>query len=492
YWLATTPTTDATHLGLTPVNHPLLGGMTRLADGDGLLLSGRLSARTHPWLAQHLIAGSALLPGSALVDLAIAAGDRAGLGVLRELVLAKPLHLPDEGIRVQLTVGTPDDSGECSVTIHSHRDTAADGPPGDEGEWTLHASGVLSNADRPGPVEQGVWPPPGARPLAHEGLYERLTDLGYDYGSAFRGLQAVWESGTDLYAEVALPEELHEQAAEYGIHPALLDAALHALLLDAADTPDELRLPFSYDGVALHAWGATRLRVHLSTKNNSVALTATDPTGQPVLSVDSVTMRSVTADRITTRAAAPDGLYRLVWQPIQTTDSTPAGRWAVLGSQVAGLTAVPYQDLDALDAALAAGDPAPNVLVLPYRTADEQLDAAAATRNAVREMLETVQRALADERLGAATFLLLTNSAVGVMPGEDVEDLPAAAVHGLMRTAASEHPGRFALLDIHGDHPAGAIDTAAATALSHQLPVALRDATLYGPHLTRTPSPHHT
>ncbi|NGO73301.1 type I polyketide synthase, partial [Streptomyces boncukensis] len=92
YWLETpAPATDATGLGLHTADHPLLGGMTTLADGDDLLFTGRLSTHTHPWLADHALGDTILLPGVALAELALAAGDHLGYDHLSELILEQPL-----------------------------------------------------------------------------------------------------------------------------------------------------------------------------------------------------------------------------------------------------------------------------------------------------------------------------------------------------------------------------------------------------------------
>ncbi|CAM5738015.1 SDR family NAD(P)-dependent oxidoreductase (Fragment) OS=Streptomyces tendae OX=1932 GN=GUR47_38505 PE=4 SV=1 [Streptomyces tendae] len=485
YWLDTATVSDAADVGLAPAGHPLLGGMTGLADGDGLLLAGRLSPRTRPWLAQHLIAGTELLPGAALVELAVAAGDRAGCGTLRELVLEAPLPLPADGVRLQITVGPADGDGSRPVALHSSHE---------EGDWNRHASGVLTPRARTVPAEEGSWPPPAAHPLPLDGLYDLLAGRGYAYGPAFRGLVAAWRSGTDLYGEVELPEDLHSEAAEYGLHPALLDAALHALLLAEPGDEGTVRLPFAYDGVTLHASGATRLRVRLTRNTgDSLTLTATDPAGQPVLSVDSVTLRPVPADRITGHTGgSADVPHRVEWQSLPTpAGRTAPGRWAALGAAVPGLTETAHPDPDALTAALDAGEPAPDVLVLPCRTGGER-DAQA--RAAVRDMLGLIRHCLGDERLAATRYLLLTQRAVAAVPGEDVHDLPAAAVRGLVRTAASEHPGRFALLDTgtdtgrdHATGTTGADDlrTAAATAVADGLELALRDDRMLTPRLTR-------
>ncbi|HWM06042.1 MAG TPA: SDR family NAD(P)-dependent oxidoreductase, partial [Actinophytocola sp.] len=463
YWLDT-PTG-----GLRPADHPLLGGMTTLP--DGLLLTGRISVHTHPWLADHVVAGAVLLPGAAFVELAVAAGDRVGRGRLRELVLSEPLVLTGDGVRLQVMVGAAGDS----VEIHSCRS-------GDE--WTRHASGVLTAAEPPPPAGPAAWPPPGAEPI--EPAYERLAELGYAYGPAFQGLVGAWQLGADRYVEVALPDGL---AAEYGIHPALLDAALQGLLLDA---DAELRLPFSMEGVTLHATGATALRVHLSpTGLDAATVTATDPTGTPVLTIDSVVLRPPPAAVAGTH---PDGLYRLDWQPVPTPTSAPPGRWTVLGADldlanamadragfsqpVAALSEVGVQvdrhrDLAALDAALAGGAPAPDVLVAAVAGESAPADAA-------QRILDIARYRLADERLADTRVLLLTRGAVAVTAGENIRDLPAAAARGLIRAARSEHPGQFALLDL--DNKAGGPELLAAAAGRE---LALRDGQLFEPRLVR-------
>ncbi|WP_431042205.1 type I polyketide synthase [Streptomyces sp. P1-3] len=512
YWLDTPVATgDATGLGLTSADHPLLGGMTTLADGDGLLLTGRLSRRTHPWLADHAVAGTVLLPGAAIVEVAVAAGDRVGCDRLREVVLEEPLTIPDDGgVRLQVTVGPADASGERPVAVHSRRETAEGGEPWEDGQWTRHAAGVLAVGGHPAPAGQEAWPPPGAAPLPADGLYERLTDLGYAYGPAFQGLGSAWQSGEERYAEVSLPEPHHADAAGYGIHPALLDAALHLFLIEGPDgavgassegEPARLRLPFSFDGVTLHASGATALRVRWTPAGrDSATLTATDLSGEPVLSIDSVVLRPLPADRVGGRPTAHhDGLYRYGWKPVQAADAAPApadaGRWAVLGADPLGLAAalaaagVPvdsHRDADALDAALGAGGPVPDVLALASVAPDGHRTGPTAAHTAVLQALDAAQRCLADERLAAARVLLLTHGAVAVAPDEEVRDLPGAAARGMLRTAQSEHPGRFALVDSDGGD-GHQLAAAVLAAFAGEGQLALRDGQTYAPHLDRVP-----
>ncbi|QIB43049.1 type I polyketide synthase [Streptomyces aureoverticillatus] len=503
YWLDDAPAAvDADGLGLKSAEHPLLGGMTSLADGDGLLLTGRLSLRSHPWLADHVIAGTALLPGAAMVELAVAAGDRFGCDRLREIVLEEPLAVPADGaVFLQVTVGAAvEGSGERPVAIYSRYEAGAGGDAWGEGEWTRHASGALAVDGRtPAPGEDEIWPPQGAVALDTDGLYDRLTELGYTYGSAFQGLVSAWQSGAERFAEVALPEAQHADAgAGFGIHPALLDAALHALLLAGPDADEaaELRLPFSFDGVTLHASGATALRVRLTPAGrDGAALTATAPGGDPVLSVDSVVLRALPADRLAQSATAHhQGLYRFGFKKYEISDAAPdkAG-WAVLGVDPMRLAAVltrqgvrsdSFFDVESLDAALTAGTPAPAVLVLAYPAVDGP--AAEAAHTATARALAVVQRALTDERLASTRVLLLTNGAVAALPGEHVRDLPGAAAWGLVRTARSEHPGRFALLDVDGPLSPDTVGAVLAAVAEGQ-ELALREGETYAPSLARTP-----
>lgn len=83
--------------------------------------------------------------------------------------------------------------------------------------------------------------------------------------AAFRGLRAAWRDGADVLAEVALPEDVAVDAGSYGLHPALLDACLHATGLgDFVDATDENWVPFAWNRTTLHAVGAAHVRVRIS------------------------------------------------------------------------------------------------------------------------------------------------------------------------------------------------------------------------------------
>ncbi|MYW21342.1 acyltransferase domain-containing protein, partial [Streptomyces sp. SID2955] len=258
FWpLTAAPVGDVGSAGLDPADHPLLGAATMLADSDGAVLTGRLSARSHAWLADHVVGGSVVVPGTAMVELAVRAGDQVGCGRLEELALEVPLVLPaDDDVRVQVAVGAPDPAGTRTVHVYARAESLPAGEP-----WTLHASGLLAAGTGAPGARLDVWPPEGAEPLDTDGLYERHAAAGLAYGPVFQALTAAWRRGDEVFAEVRLPERAAADAPRFGLHPAAFDAALHCLaLLGDGSADDTARLPFLFEGVTLHAVGAFVLR----------------------------------------------------------------------------------------------------------------------------------------------------------------------------------------------------------------------------------------
>ncbi|WP_260867559.1 type I polyketide synthase [Streptomyces sp. SAJ15] len=470
FWLAPgAPTGDVTAAGLEAADHPLLGAALPLAESDGFLFTGRLGLDTHPWLADHTVMGSVLLPGTAFVELAVRAGDQVGCDLLEELTLEAPLVLPTRGgIRLQLTVGALDDAGRRPLAILSR---AADAPA--EEPWTRHASGVLATgAPRPD-FALTAWPPSDAEAAEVSELYATLAASGLPYGPAFQGLTAAWRRGTELFAEVRLGQQA--QAADFGLHPALLDSALHALGLDA-DDQGRGRLPFAWSGVSLYASGATELRVRLELQGTEgVRLEIADATGAPVAAVDSLALREVSADQVrAARAAYHESLFRLEWVEQPAAGTGTPGAWAVLGVDRLGLGAPAYADLAALTAAVDAGAQTPEfVLVAP--AAGDPADASGAAHRATAEALALVQEWLAEERFAGSRLVLASAP----------RDLAQAAVWGLVRSAQAENPDRLVLLDIDGEDASRAVLPAALASGEEQL--AIRAGVVRTPRLARVP-----
>ncbi|MEU3343246.1 acyltransferase domain-containing protein, partial [Streptomyces sp. NPDC006668] len=336
YWLPSpAPAADATGLGLNAADHPLLGAAVTVADRDACLLTGRLSLDTHPWLADHALHGVAVLPGTGLLELAVRAGTEVGCPVVAELDLAAPLVLPERGgVQVQVVVGEPDANGCRPLEIHARHE----GETERDGSWTSCATGLLTPETAPEPASGPlvVWPPADAVEVDLSGAYERLDQAGYGYGPAFRGLRRLWRSGADLYAEVAPHDALPADTAGFAVHPALLDAALHALLPAVTGGDGPAVVPFAWEGVRVHAVGATALRVRLSaTGAESVTLTVADGAGMPVASVDALVLRQLREEALREAVAAAqhvrDGLLRVEWSALPVPEAQERQRWTVVG-----------------------------------------------------------------------------------------------------------------------------------------------------------------
>ncbi|MER5556558.1 SDR family NAD(P)-dependent oxidoreductase [Streptomyces sp. NPDC002793] len=488
YWPDTRPTADVTGAGLAAAGHPLLGAAAPLA-GGGTLWTGRLSLTTHPWLADHRVGDVVLLPGTAFVELAL----HAGADGLDELTLQAPLVMPDSGgVTLQMLVGEAAADGRRPVTVSSRPEPTdgADHLGRPAADWSTHATGFLTDltgltAEAREPGELSAWPPTGAEPVAVDGCYEALADSGYAYGPVFQGLKALWRTESDVYAEVALPAQARDGAARFGLHPALFDAALHAAGAGGLLGRTGL-LPFAWEGVRLHAAGADTLRVRLSlVGRDAVSLVAADAFGAPVAEVDSLTLRPIGPDalRRASRGTALDALYRLDWVPAAEAPPLPVVLVGPVPDALGTAQATRHADLAALATAVDAGEHLPGtVLWCGSRIGGDTTEEVHA---AVHEALAVTQTWLTDGRFAGTRLAVLTVRAVAVGAGEGVPDLAGAAVHGLLRSAQSENPDRFALIDVDG-HP----DSAAAlpSALGSAEPrTAVRTGALLAPRLARGP-----
>ncbi|MFI6093860.1 SDR family NAD(P)-dependent oxidoreductase [Streptomyces sp. NPDC051218] len=483
---------DAVSLGLGAVDHPLLGAVVELAGGAGLLCTGRLSVRTHPWLADHMVGGVMLLPGTGFVEMVVRAGDQVGCGALEELTLQAPLVVPaDGGVQVQVVVADADADGRPTVEVFSR-------PDGTQEAWVQHASGTVAPTRETGPVvdDLSIWPPRDATAVDISGMYDELAGA-YGYGPAFQGLRAVWRRGEDVFAEVALPEEVAQDAGAFGLHPALLDAVLHASgLVGEVDEggAGQVRLPFAWTGVELHASGASVLRARLRRDSQgSLNVTAADATGAPVVSVASLITRPVAADQLRpAEVGVSDSLFTVEWSPVPEA-AVPAGEWALIGGdrfevadalRTCGVSVRSFADLAEVAAAVEAGEAAPKV-VLACIGGSEGGDVAQAAREASGQALTLVQDWFTEGRLESAQLVVVTRGGVAASAGERVADLAAASVWGLLRSAQSENPGRLVLVDLPVTGAAEAVDVLPSVVGGGEAELALRGKVALGRRLSR-------
>ncbi|MER6178901.1 acyltransferase domain-containing protein, partial [Streptosporangium sp. NPDC001681] len=427
--------------GLVTAGHPLLGATVGLADSDGVVLTGRLSLSSHPWLADHAVAGMVFFPGTGFLELAIRAGDQVGCDLVEELTLAAPLVLgEDDAVVVQIAVGAPEETGRRTLGVYS-RPVRAD----EEVPWVRHATGTLATGTSgAGAVDvasfdAAVWPPAGATAIELDGLYEELAVRGLGYGPVFQGLRAAWrgEAG-EVFAEVALPEQVASSAGSFGVHPALLDAALHAVTFVGLDAAGGTRLPFSWGEVCLHAGGAALLRVRLArVGEDAVSLVAVDAAGEPVVSARSLVLRSFSPEQLVGtgggRGVERDSLFGLEWTALAEVPGAESGASVV-----------------ELSGDLASLDSVPDVVMVTIGSAGAE-SVVESTHELVAHALGLLQGWLADERFEASRLVFVTRGAVEAREGEAVADLAAAAVWGLVRSAQWENPGRFVLVDVDAE-----------------------------------------
>ncbi|WP_306366857.1 type I polyketide synthase [Nocardiopsis sp. CC223A] len=493
-WMTGTGTRgDVSAAGLETEEHPLLGAALPLADTGTVLFTGRLSRTAQPWLADHAAGDTVLLPGTAFLDLALTAGDRLGVPHVAELIVQAPLALSETGaVQVQVTVEAADADGHRAISVHARPAGDPGAPDLGERPWTRHAAGTLAPEPATAAGDLTVWPPPGAEPVDTADLYPGLEAVGYAYGPAFRGLTAAWTRGDEVWAEIELPAAQHADAARFGLHPALADAAQHAIGCAPWMPRDGVRLPFTWSGVTLHAVGATGLRVHMRpTGTDEVAMLLADSAGAPVATVDSLVLRAP-APVATAAATGADDLFHIAWGAAPAAPSADRQVWAVLGEDLfdtasaltaAGHTVRAHPDADTLLSALDTGAPAPDHVLLA-RLVPPADPGPADVRTAVKDTVATVQRLLADPRTENARQVVLTHRAVAAADGEDVPDTVHAPLWGLVRAAAQEHPGRFAIVDTDDPGRSTPVLVAALTGGGEQ--TAIRAGRALSPRLART------
>ncbi|MER7176175.1 type I polyketide synthase [Streptomyces mesophilus] len=468
YWmdfLAGRQSADVTSAGLADPAHPLLGALVEHPGTGETVLTGLWSLRSHGWLADHTVFGETVVPATALMDLALSAGVHVGCTALEELTLEVPLILPETAdVQVRIVVGAADDRGRRALDVYSR---PADAEADDEqGSWLRHAIGTLapgSDAIRDDSAALAAWPPARAEQLAFDTLYEHFFDAGFDYGPAFRGLREVWRDGDDLFALATLPPDAGAPADGFVLHPALIDTVLHAAIVGGfiEVTGAQGRMPFAWSGVEpAGRAAATTVRVRLRrTGDDRISLTVADEQGAHLATITALTFRPAVAAQVrSARGGQALPLYEVRWRPYET-DAAFDGSVAVLGTAegLAARVLAAAGDRATLQASLgaAATTEAPGHLVLCL---DDLVPAAGAAADGTEVLgtvaaadtyvLERAQEFLAQPAFADTTLVVLTRLAQDTGAGERLASLPGASVWGLIRSAQTEHPGRFRLVDL--------------------------------------------
>jgi acyl transferase domain-containing protein len=384
------------------------------------------------------------------LELGFAAARAVGATTVSQLTLVAPLVLPEDGaVRVQVQVDAPEAGEEDrrGLSIFSRLEDAPDGTA-----WRLHAQGVLSRAETTAalPEEVGLeaWPPVGGTPIDLTGLYTTLQAHGFGYGPSFQGLREAWRVGDAVYGRAVLPEALSGSAEAYGLHPALLDAALHVLGLaeagDAGGGDGSVLLPFEWSEVSLLATGARELRVRASVERRGegeawALLQLADGSGRAVARVGGLRLREASEGQIREAARSEaQHLYRLEWRPVALSEAGPEAIPPTLivggdGELARRLGLDRVDSVAALVARLDEGGTVPARVVFDH-LAEPDGTILAATHAVAERALSALQAILSEARLNETSVAWLTCGAVATGPEEGAAGLSRAPLWGLVRS----------------------------------------------------------
>ncbi|MEH0557073.1 type I polyketide synthase [Streptomyces sp. B21-101] len=428
------------------------GAPTELPSGQ-TVVTATVDRERHPWLADHVVRGAALVPATVFLSLLGEVGERIGRPVVADLTLSVPLPLPEQGAADLRIVLDPEDAaGRRALTVHARQA---------DGGWVRHASGALAGREQ-APAESARWSTEGATPVDVADAYRVLAERGYHYGPAFAGLRALWTRGAEILAEVALPDL--EPGDFATAHPALLDAALHPAVLRA---DAGLLVPFAWRDADLTPTDARTLRVHARPDGDDLSLTFFDGQDRLVGSVRSLALRPLPAeDRGVSLEPA--------WERLRGTDASGSDTWVTVGAD--GLWNRPdFPDLESVTL------PAPALVVAPLGSAPGTDGDPAQAERLTLAAADLVQSWRAGSQFSASRLAVVTRGALAVTDREPVRDLAASAVTGLVRSAQTEHPDTFVLIDVDDD-PASLAALPQALVCGEP-EVALRAGRLYRPRL---------
>ncbi|TDZ97074.1 type I polyketide synthase [Mycobacteroides salmoniphilum] len=235
----------------------ILGRGEDLASGDSVYIS-RLSVRSQPWLSDHVIYGTVVVPGATYAAMALAAVGTPARA--KDVFFYEPIILPEKSSReVQLTLHPLEDGSGSKFQVHSR-------PYGERDvDWSLNAEGTVvtgigEDTDEPAPeasepVDAAIERMERMRPME---LFEIFADLELAWGPTWSGsLKSLWLGQGEAIGDVLVGEELAEQLGTEPMHPVLMDlctgVAFPAFpaLLAAEQGINDLFLPLRYGQVTL-------------------------------------------------------------------------------------------------------------------------------------------------------------------------------------------------------------------------------------------------
>ncbi|MDN3566179.1 acyltransferase domain-containing protein, partial [Paeniroseomonas aquatica] len=327
HWVGTTP--EATALAQPLVEHRLLGFRSGAEPGHW---TRHLDLTLEPWLADHRLAGTPVLPAAAMLEMALAAAAACHPEATALELTGFAIHqaMPLEAERARELRTTLDPAG--GFALASRRRLA--GEP-----WTLHAEARVAAVPRL--PETGAGPPTPTRRLDPPALLALAAALGLDYGPAF---QAVTEVAVDGAAGLAQARLARPAAAppdgDFLLHPARLDGALQGLLGllgEAAPEPGTGMVPVRFARVVLRRGAAPPAlagirRREAGSRSLSADLVLRDSMGHPVAVLEGCALQRI---RLPGREDPTAGAFHVQWLPALPPAGAEAPERAELAAPVA-------------------------------------------------------------------------------------------------------------------------------------------------------------
>ncbi|GAB7066829.1 type I polyketide synthase [Mycolicibacterium hodleri] len=458
----------------------ILGSAKDLASGDSVYTS-RLSVKSQPWLSDHVIYGTVVVPGATYAAMALAAVGTPARA--KDVFFYEPIILPEKASReVQLTLHPLDQGGESRFQVHSR-------PYGEKGaEWSLNAEGVVvtgvddAEATAPTePVDEAIERLERMRP---QDLFETFADLELAWGPNWSGsLKSLWLGDGEAIGDILVGEELTEHLGTEPMHPVLMDlctgVAFPAFpaLLAAEQGVNDLFLPLRYGQVTLREKMPRRFycraRWHdsgLDSETQVFDLDFLDRDGRQLGGIREFTVKRAPREALL-RGLGGDAtrlLYTLGWHEVPASGDdgtgigTANGTWLIAGfdelaAKVPGcITLNRHADPELLGRVLAdAHQRGLGFSGVVWRSAaptgpESSVESTARLEGEIANLLSAVHTVQGGEVKLPGGLWIVTEQAVATESGEPVDPVQAA-LWGFGRTTINEEPMlRCRLVDCDG------------------------------------------
>ncbi|WIM88893.1 type I polyketide synthase [Candidatus Mycobacterium wuenschmannii] len=327
YWNETQEAAEDLHYH--PV-HPLLG---QPVSGVHPAWEVELSSATMPFLADHQVQGSTLLPGAAYIEMALAAADATygsaqysvdNLALLRAVIL--------------------DDTCDPVLRTTLNRDTGAlefaafTATAGGDVKWTITATAELNTLGRAARQPAAPRHAKAVTTIDHDEFYTRAHAVGFDYGHAFQTIGAITSGDGWATADLAIPAGIADDVDRYRFHPALIDGAFQTLIgttLLGRESEDDAYLPTRIQRSAIYRAPEQQMTAQISvvsaTRDEIEAdIAVLGSEGDTLALFTGFTLQTLSATSRMSPERVDKGLYEIQWVPHsgRTTESREAGESA--------------------------------------------------------------------------------------------------------------------------------------------------------------------